>query len=55
VDNYLSLQVDSVCEGPFPAVFGLSPQSIEAVVPGYLAGGTQRARYGLYRRQAGRD
>ena len=36
-DNYLSMQVDSVCNGPFPEVFGVTPASIEAIVPKYLA------------------
>lgn len=35
-DNYLSMQVDSVCSGPFPDVFGVTPATIEAVVPRYL-------------------
>jgi uncharacterized protein YbjT (DUF2867 family) len=55
VDNYLSLQVDSVCDAPFPGVFGVSPQPIEAVVPGYLADHSLRARYMAYRRRARRD
>ncbi len=36
LDNYKSLQVDSVCGGPFPAVFNLVPRTIESVVPRYL-------------------
>lgn len=37
LDNYRSLQVDSVCEKGFPDVFGVIPVSLEEVVPAYLA------------------
>jgi uncharacterized protein YbjT (DUF2867 family) len=36
-DNYRSLQRDNVCSGEFPALFGITPSTIENVVPGYLA------------------
>jgi NADH dehydrogenase len=36
LDNYRSLQVDSVCEKGFPGVFGIAPTSLEEVAPGYL-------------------
>ena len=32
-DNLASMQVDSVCDGPFPAVFGVEPAALEAVAP----------------------
>lgn len=35
-DNYRSLQHDNLCSGPLPALFGITPRSIEEVVPGYL-------------------
>lgn len=35
-DNYRSLQVANVCEAPFPAVFGLTPARLAAIVPSYL-------------------
>jgi len=35
-DNYASMQRDNVCEGEFPAQFGIIPRSIENVVPTYL-------------------
>lgn len=39
VDNFRSLQVDSVCAGTaFPAVFGITPAPLEDVVPRYLGG-----------------
>ena len=34
-DNYYSMQVPNVCSGAFP--FGIEPQPLEAVAPGYLA------------------
>ena len=35
-DNYRSLQVASVCEAPFPAIFGIAPARLEDIVPTYL-------------------
>lgn len=37
MDNYLSLQVDSVCKQNALLEMGIRPQSVEAVVPTYLA------------------
>lgn len=37
LDNYRSLKVDSVCEQGFPAVFGITPASLEQIAPTYLA------------------
>lgn len=37
LDNYRSLQVDSVCEQGFPDVFGITPARLETIAPGYLA------------------
>lgn len=42
LDNFASLQVDSVCQTSFPQVFGLSPTALEDVAPHYL--GAQPAR-----------
>ena len=36
VDNYLSLQVDSVCSKPFPEVFGITPTPMEDIAPRYI-------------------
>jgi NADH dehydrogenase len=51
VDNYLSLQVDSICRDRFPAVFELAPTALEGVVPAYLSAHSVRARYASYRTQ----
>ncbi len=48
-DNYLSLQVDSICRQGFPAIFGIDPQPIESIVPLYLANRTLRGRYDQFR------
>ncbi len=38
LDNFRSLQVDSVCSGKaFPEVFGITPMPMEQVVPTYIA------------------
>ncbi len=50
-DNYWSLQKPSVCNAPFPELFDITPSSIEAIVPGYLANRTQRSRYDDFRKQ----
>jgi uncharacterized protein YbjT (DUF2867 family) len=42
-DNYRSMQVPSVCSGPFP--FGIQPQALEGIAPAYLALATPRERY----------
>ena len=36
LDNYRSLQIDSVCDKGFPGVFGITPASLEEIAPGYL-------------------
>ena len=53
-DNLYSMQIDSVCKSDFPAIFGIEPTAIEAVVPDYLAGRTPRNSYNRYRGHAGR-
>lgn len=57
-DNLASLRQDSVCKGEFPPLFTLTPASIEAVVPMYLARGKRsdaRKKYLGYRERAGRE
>jgi NADH dehydrogenase len=53
-DNLRSMGVDNVCADAFPAVFGFQPAPLEAVVPGYMAATAARARYSMYRQNAGR-
>jgi len=53
-DNFRSLQVDSVCSAPFPAVFGIEPHSIDEIVPTYLGQGGKRYRYDHLRQRTGR-
>lgn len=53
-DNLASMEVDSVANGEFPAVFGFKPTALEAVVPEYLANDTPRAAYDRFRGLAGR-
>jgi len=55
LDNYYSLQTDSICRGPFPAIFNIAPTPVEAIVPNYLSPQDQKARFRDYRRSAGRD
>lgn len=39
LDNFHSLQIDNICLGPFPALFGIEPASFDAEVPRYLSAG----------------
>jgi len=55
LDNYHSLQKDSVCSSPALQALGIEPTALEAVVPQYLGRQSSRARYSLARRLAGRD
>ena len=53
VDNFFSLQTDSVCQEGFPAVFSIEPSSVESIVSAYLAAKTLRGRF-VGMRQAAR-
>ncbi len=35
-DNYASLRIASVCEGPFPAPFDITPTALEEIAPRYI-------------------
>lgn len=35
-DNYLTLQTDNICRNGFPEEIGITPASVEDIVPGYL-------------------
>ncbi len=50
LDNYLSLQTDSVCDGNGFNKLDIHPQAVESVVPGYLASSSHRGRLDRYRR-----
>ncbi len=54
IDNYYSLQRDSVCKQPALAALGITPRSVEAIVPTYLGDSYTRAHYVRYRSQARR-
>lgn len=49
MDNYRSLQVDSVCEENDLVTLGIQPHSIEGIMPRYFAGRSPRAVYDKYR------
>lgn len=51
-DNLDSMKVDSVCEGAFPALFGVTPAAVEAVVPTYLNARGQGDRFDRLRKLA---
>lgn len=55
VDNYRSLQRDSVCKGPLAPELGIAPTAIETIVPHYLGTMNQTARLANWRRFAQRD
>ncbi len=52
LDNYRSLQLDSVCDGDLPAIFGLTPSRLEDVAPLYL-GQSRSLRLSKFRLQGG--
>ena len=54
MDNYHSLQKDSVCSDNALPSLGIRPTPIASVVPGYLAGRNARGRYQEFRRQSHR-
>ncbi len=49
-DNYLSLQVDSVCRADGFAALGIEPKSIESLMPRFFGDAGRGARYDDYRR-----
>ncbi len=55
MDNFRSSQVDNVCSrGNGLEELGIQPTAIEAVVPGYLSGSSQRMQYNRFRQTARR-
>lgn len=55
LDNYYSLQKQSICVNNALHELGITPTPLAAVVPGYLGGKNARARYPALRRYARRD
>ena len=53
-DNVRSMQVDSVCNIPIAAELGITPASLDVVVPEYLLNTSPRAAYDGFRSAAGR-
>ncbi len=54
-DNVRSMACDSVCDGPWPDVFGFTPHSIDAIVPNYLGTLRYQVKLDNERRHAARD
>ena len=54
MDNYYSLKKDSVCSQSALVTMGITPRSIEAIVPTYLGSANSRARYYDYRSRSRR-
>jgi NADH dehydrogenase len=54
-DNYLSLQVDSVCDCNGLEALGITPRSVEGIMAPYFGNQNQRQRYDVLRQGAGRD
>lgn len=50
LDNYRSLQIDSVCTGPTAPELAIDLTAIDSVVPRYLGLQAQRARLDVFRR-----
>ncbi|MDG4597155.1 MAG: complex I NDUFA9 subunit family protein [Candidatus Contendobacter sp.] len=55
MDNYLSLQVDSVCACNGLEALGVTPRSVEGIMAPYFGNQRQRQRYDALRQAAGRD
>lgn len=53
-DNYLSLQVPSVCKSNGCAALGITPRGLDTAVPKYLAHRDRSTLYGRLRSRAGR-
>ena len=53
-DNLASMARDNVCDGPFPAIFGIAPRPLAAIAPEYLGASAIRSRYDEYRAHGGR-
>ncbi len=54
-DNLNSMRTDSICNDNFPAIFAITPRSIENAAPAYLSNSGMRSRYPVFRSRARRD
>jgi NADH dehydrogenase len=48
------MERDSVCDCPFPALFGVTPTALEAIAPLYLSPDSVKGPYDGYRAHSGR-
>ena len=48
-DNLKSMEVDSVCAGPFPPVFGIAPTPLDVAAPEYLTPEALHSAFDRYR------
>ncbi len=55
LDNYYSLKIDSLCRDNALPGLGITPRSLESVVPAYLGDASMRARYFRFRATARRN
>lgn len=55
MDNYYSLQIDSLCKENALPKLGIKPRSLESVVPTYLGDASMRAHYFRFRTTARRN
>lgn len=53
-DNIASMQVDNICDCPFPQVFGFEPSPLESVAPTYLGNHLSKGRLNRLRLRARR-
>jgi NADH dehydrogenase len=53
-DNLASMERDSVCDAPFPAVFGIAPATLASLAPTWLGPAAAASRYDTYRSNVGR-
>ncbi|NNM13650.1 MAG: complex I NDUFA9 subunit family protein [Gammaproteobacteria bacterium] len=53
-DNFLSMHVNSICDENGLEKLGISPQSMESVIPAYLKPRDHNSRFSDYRKSAGR-
>ena len=53
-DNLRSMEVDSVCEGPWNAPANWRPTALEAIAPTYIALNTPKGKLDSFRFRAGR-